>query len=139
MRKSKIWRGYFFVFLIITIIASAMPFLPWSAARNPLQFAYYEFLALAVSALELLGLGGYVYGRRFGSRRVWQAVLPLSVLFEVYSLILDSRIIANEVTEVAMRTMSIGLIILAYLIYVPLWLALYRYAWTETKVVERSL
>ena len=139
MRKSKIWRGYFFVFVVVTLVACALPFFASSMPRNELMFPHYEWLAIAISALALLGLGAYVFSRRFGSRHIWTFVLALSIMFELFSGYLDSRIIGAEVMDTGERIFAISLLLLAYLIYVPLWLALYRRAWPETKLVERSL
>src|SRR5688572_14146823 len=78
----KWWKAYFFLMLALTVGGLALPLF----IENDRQMAWWEWLYYPLYAVQIVGLFGFVYWRRFGVPLVWQVVFLASVMYEVWDL-----------------------------------------------------
>lgn len=109
------WKIYFALFALLTAFG----------------FYYYlvmvdtglaEYIGVLVSAIEMVGLFGFVYVKAIAKPQLWLWVMVLSITFFFgYEVITE---VEDDMTRVEyMMSLAVGL-----LLYIPFYVALFKYA-----------
>ncbi len=134
VRQSKFWRGYFVLFTLVTIAGLFWPLLSSLFPQLGLETSLLDFGFSVWATIELLGLYGFMFSRQIGSRNIWKLVFFTSVSFAFYSVydpLTDFHLEGDGIEFIGIiGTVATAVIVL----FVPLWIALYRYAWTERQL-----
>lgn len=134
VRRSKFWRAYFFLLAFLMIAIYAVPYVPWFFP--PLEFAPdgKDFGHFALTIVELFGLYGFAYSRRLGGRAVWRVVFAVSVLLAAYSAYMLLAETDAETRDMFSSPMFLAIGFVSFGLFIPLWIALFRYAWTDRQL-----
>ena len=116
------WKLYFYLAVLLTVGVGATPFL---VSSDITAYTLRDIALWPLYVAQLVGLYGYVYVRRIGSCRIWQLIFVVSML--------DAFWMAYEFTTSASPAELGSLFVVtvaaaAAVLILPLWLALYSYA-----------
>ena len=131
MPRRWYWKLYLLLTTLLTIGGIGLSFYFSEELTSIDHIA--EWAALPMYLVQLVGLFGFVYGRRFGSALLWKlvfAVTILDLLWAGYSLFIDGAAFANTVGAVFAFIMAA--------IYLPLLAALYIYAFRSNNLWARA-
>lgn len=132
--RSGFWRIYFWLFAAITLLSFVVLFIPWIVPDFGLEFDAEEFGGALLAAIELLGLYGFMKSQKIGNRSIWMLVYCVSISYAMYSLYSFSATSGNIDEETAFQTWTVVFVSATYALWIPLWIALYRYVWSERRI-----
>ncbi len=87
-----------------------------------------------IAPIEVLGLYGFIFSRRFGDSGVWKIAFLTSLGIGLFSLYEFWNTDLSEVKEFVSRGILFVLGTSLYVLTLPLWIALYRYGWHERHI-----
>jgi len=83
MGQRRLWKGYFFLMVALTIGGYILPYFV-SAESSGEEFEDLVLIPLYVA--QLVGLFGFAYWRAIGTRRIWQWIFGATVLETAWML-----------------------------------------------------
>ena len=134
VQRSIFWRAYFYVFALITTLVIALPYVDWFAPTLEFEPNAEDYGSHALAIIELLGLYGFAYSRKIGSRTIWKLVLVLSLSYSAYYTNSQWTEVGLEFFDFFSSATLIAMAVVVCGLFLPLWIALYRYAWTERQL-----
>ena len=119
------WKIYFWVFTILIIVGYASG----EFSSN------WDIIDLPASICAFVGLFSYAYKKRILNRIFWKSFLPIYIIWDLtYNLALSPEY-SEEPTEYIY-------VLIAYIFVVPLYIALYRYAFKflegKEEIIEKD-
>jgi len=122
MGQRRLWKGYFFLMVALTIGGYVLPFF---VPAEPSGEEFEDLVLLPLYIAQLVGLFGFAYWRAIGTRRIWKWIFGATVLetaWMLYGFIRETP--PSELGSFFM----IGLTVTIVPLVVLLFLALYSYA-----------
>ena len=83
MGQRRLWKGYFFLMVALTIGGYVLPFfIPAEESGEEFE----DLVLLPLYFAQLVGLFGFAYWRAIGTRRIWQWIFGATVLETAWML-----------------------------------------------------
>jgi hypothetical protein len=122
------WKLYFAVLALLLVGLLPELGVAWIQLPDALDFA--------VAGVGLVGLCGYAWGRAFGMPSFWRGWVVFQPLWDVFiALVASPRGWAQVVPD--MEASSVGEELFGLIVVVPLYIALFRYAFRSPDVWRR--
>ena len=125
MKRSWLWQGYF-IFMAALTIGSLVFLFVYYPPTDRFELAS-ELAILPLYFAQLVGLYGFVYFRRFGSRISWKALFVATVVETVWMLYPDFGGLFLAYDLVLFLVMLVS-----SLVFLPLLVGLYSYAFRNS-------
>ncbi len=122
--RSKWWKVYFFVFLLLSLLNYIEIFQDMLTGKNII----YGIIDFIISPFVLVGVFGYAFNRKILNRKLWKIVLPVSIICDLIGI---HRMIYESLGDkIPIAVLVIGFIILTPLLIFQ-YIALYKYAYSD--------
>ena len=119
-----IWK--FYLGLVGLLVVGSLVLLPFEEPHAIYPWA--EYIYVPVTAIQAVGLYGYVFRRSLLSARFWQLAFPAFALSLLGALLIGGIRFAVDRGDVGVPAATIFLSMFVLLLFLPLLLANYRYA-----------
>ena len=114
--------------LLLTIPQDPRPIYPWA-----------EYIFVPISAVQVVGLFGYVYRRSLLGTRFWQIAFPVFLSNLIVALLVGGARFDADQGGVSVPAATVFMAILMLPLFLPLLIANYRYAFRSPALwKERS-
>jgi hypothetical protein len=131
MTQRPWWKAYFFFAVVITAIGIAASFV----FADEMEMSWPEYLFFVLYVVQIVGLFGFVFGRRIAKPMIWQWVFVATVAYELwngYQTATDTELAASFSFFLA------GLFIAIYLTQMPMWFGLFHYGFRCKELWRRA-
>jgi hypothetical protein len=129
MQRRWYWKVYFFLSAVLVIFAMGFSFYFMSETAAPDVIA--GWVALPFYVVQLIGLHGFIYWRRFGYARLWQLVFAVTVIETVWTFYSVGDDLPDlEGYETGLAFMAIG----GTALMAPMLVALFIYAFRSPRL-----
>jgi hypothetical protein len=124
MHRRWYWKLYLGLMALFTAGVVGVSLYFWGEAAS--YYRVTDWLSLPVYVVQLVGLFGFVYGRRIASALLWKLVLAVTVLelaWGFYETVRDADPLAGGELPFLLALGAVGAVL-----YLPLVVALFIYA-----------
>ncbi len=140
MQRRWYWKAYFFLSALLVALGVGFALVLLVALVSGFSFEWLDestvpemiagSAALPFYAVQLVGLYGFIYWRRFGYERLWQLVFAVTVIdmvWTIYSVTDDLPDLQGYETA-----FSVGMGLAGIILEAPLLVALFVYAFRSS-------
>ena len=127
------------LFALTTLVGFFAPFSPWIFPDAELEFEPRDIGFAAMAAIELIGLYGFVTSKKIGTRNLWKFVIVASAALAIYSFLIYLPDVVDFSDDTIPNGFAETVCVVLFVLWVPVWVALYRYIWTESQIWVKKI